>query len=255
MATVSVGAVFILVAAGVVAGAVGSAGGITSLVSYPALLVVGVPVLPANVANLVALVACWPGSALGSSKELAGSRHALVRTLPVAAAGGAVGAGLLVSTPSDAFERIVPFLIVAGSLALLVQPKLNELRQRRALPARLELQLALALIGSVAVYGGYFGAGSGVMLLAIALVLLEPDLPRANALKNMLVGAVTIGSAIVLIAARPVDWAAVGPLSAGLFVGSIAGPALTRRLPPTVVRWCVAVLGFGLAVALWVHPG
>src|ERR1700753_3116639 len=102
--------------AGIVAGVVGTAGGITSLVSYPALLLVGIPALPANVTNIVALVACWPGSALASRPELAGRRSWLLRWLPVAAIGGAAGSALLLSTPGGVFTRVVPFLVLTGSL-------------------------------------------------------------------------------------------------------------------------------------------
>ena len=120
-----------LVAAGVLAGTVGAAGGVTSLVSYPALLAVGVPPLPANVVNLVAAVACWPGSALTSRRELAGAQGSLRRGLPIAAAGSAVGALLLLNTSPGAFTRIVPFLVAAGSLALLVQPWLSTVIARK----------------------------------------------------------------------------------------------------------------------------
>src|SRR5215475_1453372 len=109
---------FALMAAGAVAGLVGSAGGITSLVSYPALLVAGVPPLPANIANIVALPACWPGSAAASRPELTGKAAWLIRWGPVAGLGGAAGAALLLSTPPGIFRRVVPFLLLAGSLAL-----------------------------------------------------------------------------------------------------------------------------------------
>ena len=146
----------VLLLAGVVAGVVGSAGGITSLVSYPALLAVGVPTLPANVTNLVAGAACWPGSALTSRQEMAGSGARLRRSLPVAAFGAAVGAVLLLVTPPGAFAVIVPYLVAAGAVALLAQPVLTKaVRGRRG--------HALVPIGLIAVYGGYFGAGSGIL--------------------------------------------------------------------------------------------
>src|ERR1700761_3184285 len=105
-------AVALIGAAGIAAGVVGTAGGITSLVSYPALLAVGIPALPANVTNIVALVACWPGSALASRPELAGSGSWLRRWAPVAALGGAAGSALLLFTPAGVFSRVVPFLVI-----------------------------------------------------------------------------------------------------------------------------------------------
>ena len=126
-----------LAVAGVAAGALGAAGGITSLVSYPALLLVGVPPLPASVANLVAGVACWPGSALTSRTELAAVQGHLTRALVIAAAGGACGAALLIMTSAETFARVVPFMVAAGSLLLMVQPRLTAyLRQRPSPPQR-----------------------------------------------------------------------------------------------------------------------
>ncbi len=113
----------LLLGVGALAGIVGTAGGITSLVSYPALLAVGLPALSANVANIVALVSCWPGSALASRPELDGKGPWLVRWAPVSAAGGVAGAALLLSTPAGVFAKIVPFLVAGGSIALLLGPR------------------------------------------------------------------------------------------------------------------------------------
>ncbi len=242
-----------LLGAGVVAGLVGTAGGITSLVSYPALLAVGIPALPANVANIVALAACWPGSALSSRPELAGKGSWLRRWAPVAAVGGALGSALLLSTPAGIFGRVVPFLVIAGSLTLLAQPPLSARHQRRPGPhTRLALPIGLL---ALSVYGGYFGAGSGVMMLALLLFTTDSELPNANALKNMLVGAVVVMSAIAFAAFGFVDWAAVAPLSAGMFAGSMLGPRVARRMPAGILRWLIALLGIALAIQLWLHPG
>ena len=240
-----------LVATGVLAGAVGAAGGVTSLVSYPALLAVGVPPLPANVANLVAGVACWPGSALTSGRELAGTQGSLRRGLPVAAAGSAVGALLLLNTAPGAFTRIVPFLVAIGSLALLVQPWLSTMIARNGDKPRAAVW---PLIGLVSIYGGYFGAASGIMLLAALLVLHESRLPEANAIKNMLLGAGAVVAAAIFVLVGPVDWSAVVPLALGLFAGSAAGPIIARRVRPSVVRWVIGMLGLTLAIALWLRP-
>ncbi|HWE15490.1 MAG TPA: sulfite exporter TauE/SafE family protein [Solirubrobacteraceae bacterium] len=242
----------VLVAAGVLAGTVGTAGGIASLVSYPALLAVGVPVLPANVANLVAFVACWPGATLASRRELIGVGRSLARGLPVAACGAATGAGLLLSTPTGAFSRVVPLLVATGSLALLAQPWLTTRFQRHVHQAR---AFALPLVGLVSIYTGYFGAGSGVLLLAVLLLLVDDRVPQANAAKNMLVGAGAVAAATIFVLAGPVDWVAVAPLAMGLFAGSTIGPVIARRASPTVVRWIVAALGLALAIELWARPG
>jgi len=238
-------------AAGVLAGIVGTAGGITSLVSYPALLAAGVPALPANMANIVALVACWPGSALASRPELVGRAHWLRRWSLVTVAGGVAGAALLLSTPSQDFSVVVPYLVAAGSLALILQPAIPALGEHHA--ARQKAVLLAGLLW-VSLYSGYFGAGSGIMTLALLMITVEPHLATANALKNMLVGVATVVAAITVVAFGHVEWAAVAPLAVGLFAGSLIGPRLARRLPAAVLRWFAALLGIGLAIRLWLAP-
>lgn len=249
----SAGQAVALLGAGIIAGLVGTAGGITSLVSYPALLAAGIPALSANVANIVALVACWPGSALASRPELAGRGSWLRRWAPVAAAGGALGSALLLSTPAGLFTRVVPFLVITGSLALLAQPRLSARRQRRPAP-HAGPGLAMGLF-ALSVYNGYFGAGSGVMILALLLFTADSDLPMANALKNMLIGAASVMSAVAFAVFGSVDWAAAAPLSAGMLAGSTLGPRITRRVPTAVLRWLIALFGIALAIQLWLHPG
>ena len=242
-----------LLAAGVAAGVVGTAGGITSLISYPALLVAGVPALAANATNIVALVACWPGSALASLPELEGSGAWVLRWSALAAGAGAAGAGLLLVTPPGAFTRLVPALILVGALGLLLQPLLaRRLARRRASTGPAVLGGGLA---AVMVYNGYFGAGAGIMTLALLLLTVDGRLPRANALKNMLVGAATLASAVILTVSGRVEWGGALPLAVGMFGGSTLGPVVARRVPAGVLRWLVALSGIGLAVRLWVAPG
>jgi uncharacterized membrane protein YfcA len=255
--------VVILLCAGVLAGIVGTAGAITSLVSYPALIAVGVAPLAAGVANIVALTMSWPGSALASRRELVGQGGWLRRYAPVAAAGGAIGTTLLLSTPAGVFASVVPFLVLVGSLALLVSPWLTS-RRRASAPdgygvsggsgGRDRYAIAVAVL-VISIYNGYFGAGAGVMLLALCLVTADDRLPTANALKNMLVGAATIAAAIGLVCFGRVDWSAVVPLGIGEFAGSLIGPRVTRRLPPEVLRPLVAAVAVGLAVQLWLSHG
>lgn len=240
-----------LLLAGVAAGTLGAAGGITSLVSFSALLAVGVPPLAATVANLIACVACWPGSALTSRVELATTRRHLRHALPLAGGAGAAGAVLLLTTPPGVFVSVVPYLVAAAATALLVQPWLTA-RARTATGST--GRLARPLVALVSIYAGYFGAGSGIMLLTVLLVVVDDRLPEANALKNMLLGAISTTSAVVFVLAGPVDLTAVAPLAAGLFLGSAAGPVVARRLPAPVVRRSVVALGFALAVELWLRP-
>jgi uncharacterized protein len=237
----------LVAAAGVLAGIVGTAGGITSLISYPALLAVGVPALTANVANIVALVACGPGAALASRPELAGRADWVRRWSVAAAAGGTAGAVLLLLTPPGSFARIVPYLVALGSVALLVQPWVSALRDGRGWGKPAVLLVGLLVIST---YSGYFGAGSGVLTLALLLFTVDSELVRANALKNLIGGATAI-SALILVLAGPVDWTVVLPLAAGLFTGSLIGPKVARRVPAGILRWLVALVGLGVAAWLW----
>lgn len=242
----------LLIGAGVVAGVLGSAGGITSLISYPALLAIGIPPLPANVTNAVALVASFPGSALGSRFELKGQGPWIRRWALLAALGGVVGVALLLLTPDRVFNRIVPFLLASAAVVLLVQPRLlrwHESRLRRG--HRYLLPVGLF---AVSVYSGYFGAGSGVMVLALLLLTVDQEFPRANALKNMILGVADVVAAVGFLLFGPVRVEAALLLGAGLLIGSFFGPSVTRRVPGSVLRVLVALLGFGLAVWLWVTP-
>lgn len=242
----------LLVGAGALAGMVGSAGGITSLISYPALLAVGIKPLPANVTNAVALVGSFSGSALGSRPELTGQWRWLLRWAPLIAAGSAAGVALLLLTPDKLFARIVPYLLVAAAVALLFQPRISSWRERR--PGSNRVLLPAGLL-AVSVYSGYFGAGSGVMVLALLLVAVDSHLPTANALKNMLLGFADVVAAVAFAIFGPVHWWAALPLGIGLLAGSSIGPAVTRRIPSALLRTLVAMAGIGLAVWLWVNPG
>ena len=171
----------------------------------------------------------------------------------VAAVGGAAGAGLLLGTPPGVFSRVVPFLVAAGSVVLLCEPRLTAWRQRREGPAH-KLALAAGLVG-LSLYNGYFGAGSGVMTLTLLLVLVDRRLPIANALKNMLIGAATVVSASVFALSGSVDWSAAAPLAAGMLAGSRVGPLVARRVAPDLLRRLIALLGMVLALELWLRPG
>jgi len=177
---------------------------------------------------------------LSSRRELVGTRRLVTRLLLLGIVGSVAGAGLLLSTPPGVFARVVPFLVAAGALVLLLQPTLVTWRGG-ALP----LGTLSALVVVVSVYSGYFGAGSGVMFLAIVLF---------NAIKNVVVTVTCAAAAVVLVLTGPVPWAAVLPLAAGLLVGGALGPVVVRRLPGRVVRWTAAALGFVLAIYLWLRP-
>jgi hypothetical protein len=242
----------LLVGAGALAGAVGSAGGITSLISYPALLAVGIRPLPANVTNAVALVGSFAGSALGSRPELRGRGRWLARWALLTVVGAAAGVALLLLTPDRLFGRIVPFFLVFAAIALVLQPRISRWREVH-LKQGGRFLFPCGLF-AVSVYSGYFGAGSGIIVLALLLVTVEQHLAKANALKNMLLGVADLAAAIGFAAFGPVHWTAAAPLAVGLFAGSMVGPSVTRRVPGPALRLVVASAGIGLAIWLWVSP-
>lgn len=242
----------LLLLAGLLAGVVGTAGGITSLVSFPALLAVGVAPLPASMTNSVALVASWPGSALASRTELRGQAHWLLHSSLAVVLGALVGAVLLLFTSPGAFAKVVPFLVALGALALLGEPQLSAWRARRKGPgSRFLVPSGLA---ALSVYNSYFGAGAGVMALALMLVAVDHRFPVANALKNMLVGLATAVSALAFALFGPVRWDAALVLTLGVFAGSTMGPTVARHIPSRWIRVAVGLSGLGLAVRLWLAP-
>lgn len=238
----------LLVGAGLVAGTVGAAGGITTLVSYPALLAVGLTPLSANVTNAVSLSASLVGSSLGARPELAGQRARWARWVPVVVAGCLVGVVTLLETPAPLFARVVPYLLLAAALALVAQPWLV---RRRAAAHPALLGVALFAVG---VYVGYFGAGSGVMVLALLAVILDEPLARANALKNVVLGAADVVAAVAFLLFGPVRLAPALALGVGLLAGSSIGPSITRRAPEAPLRWAVAAMGAGLGLWLLARP-
>lgn len=267
-----------LLLAGAAAGIISTVVGLASLVSYPALLAIGLPPLTANMTNTVALAFTGAGAAAGSRPELAGQGRRIRRLGPVAALGGAAGAALLLITPGQAFQRIAPVLIGAASLTLLIPAGLAR-RQDGGAPEPMPGQPGpmpggpasggeqrgsgrpgfsrpgrsgwlVAGVFAVAVYVGYFGAAAGIVMLAVLMATLAEPLPRANALRNVIGALANSVAAIGFAVFGKVDWAAVAPLAAGFLVGGWTGPALVRRLPGGLLRIVIALLGLAVAVRL-----
>jgi uncharacterized membrane protein YfcA len=237
--------VVLLVCAGVLGGLSGSIAGLASLVSYPALLAAGLGPIGANVTNTVALVFSTLGSTLGSRPELEG-QAARLRPLGVAAlGGGALGAALLLLTPSDTFEKLAPWLIGVASLTILVRPRVHPEHEHAPTGPGL-----IAGVFCIAVYGGYFGAAAGVMVLALMLVATGESLARSNAFKNVVLGIANATAAIGFALLGPVHWGAAAPLAVGLFAGGRMGPIVVRRSNATVLRVLIGVAGLTLAVKL-----
>jgi uncharacterized membrane protein YfcA len=237
----------VLLAAGIGGGMAGTMASVASVVSYPVLLALGLPPLAANVTNTMSLICCVPGAVLGARPELAGQRHRIARFGAVMAAGGALGAAVLLLAPPGAFAHVVPVLIGGAAVAILLQPRLRALAPR---PGAERSRWRLAALFGAAVYLGYFGAAGGVLVLAVLAAMISEPLIRVNAIKNVVSGAANLVAASLFALYAPVDWAFVPPLAAGFLIGGYAGQRLARHLPVAVLRSVIALAGLALAVKL-----
>ena len=240
-----------LALAGVAGGLTGSIAGLASVATYPALLVVGLPPVTANVTNTVALVFNGIGSVWGSRPELKGQGPWLKRILPTAAVGGAVGAALLLSTPAGGFEKIVPILLGLASVAIVLPRGGN----REARVASHQRHTATVLLESVAIfliciYGGYFGAAAGVLMIALLSRLGHATLAHANAAKNVIAGVANSVAALAFTFLAPVHWPAVVAIGLGCLVGSRLGPVVVRHAPAGPLRVLIGAAGLALAIKL-----
>jgi uncharacterized protein len=243
--------VLLLLVAGVGAGVCGTVAGLASLSSYPALLAVGLSPVAANATNTVALIGNTLGSVVGSRPELADQGPRVRHWAPLMLAGGIVGGVLLLTTPGGGFERAVPFLVAFAAVMILVRPWLQRTldRRRAGREPRRRWWHEVPLFAA-GVYGGYFGAGAGVMVLALLMLATRDTVVRSNALKNVLLGLANGAAAVTFALFGPVDWAGVVPLVAGCLLGGYAGPSIARIVPPTALRWVIALAGLYLAVRL-----
>ncbi len=242
----------LLVLAGVGAGLTGSIAGLASLVSYPALLATGLPPVTANITNTVALVLNSVGSVSASRPELRGQGRRLLPLALAAVLGGVVGAVLLLLTPSEAFERLVPWLIGGAAVAILLQRPPAELAAEGAAhhPEHRDPRWLPLGTFAIAIYGGYFGAAAGVLMLAMFLLSTGEGLPRGNAMKNVILGVANSVAALGYILFASVAWSAALPLAIGCLMGGAAGPWVVRRAPQTGLRRVIALAGLGLAIYL-----
>jgi len=237
----------------VLAGAAAIAGGIVnaiagggSLITFPTLVAVGLPTVVASLTNTVAMCPGYLGATLAQRRQLAGQAPRMTRVLPFGALGGAVGALLLLFTDPRAFDVVVPFLLVFASLLLAGQERLARWLLGRTPQAHGAWWAALP-VGLAAVYGGYFGAGLGVIVLAALAVVLEDSLVRVNALKQTVSLAVNVAAALVFVVSGRVDWPVAGVMFIGSLVGGGIGGAIASRVPGNVLRWLVVTVGLAVA--------
>ncbi|MFZ1996795.1 MAG: sulfite exporter TauE/SafE family protein [Solirubrobacteraceae bacterium] len=237
--------------AGIVAGTINTVVGSGTLFTFPVLLGFGYAPVVANVSNTVGLVPGSATGALGYRRELAGQRGRVLTLACASLIGGVIGAVLLLSLPASAFKAIVPAFIAVALLLIILQPRLSRLLaehrpQGRDRPG--PLVLLGVLVGGI--YGGYFGAAQGIMVLAILSVSLDDELQRLNAVKVVLTGLVNLISGIVFIFAAHVAWGAAGLIAGGSLLGGVIGARAGRRLSPTALRAIIVVVGITAIVRL-----
>ncbi|HTW43820.1 MAG TPA: sulfite exporter TauE/SafE family protein [Solirubrobacteraceae bacterium] len=249
----SVGEIVAIVAAGLAAGAINTLVGSGTLITFPALLGFGYAPVTANVTNTVGLVFGNVSGALGYRHELEGQRQRALRLGAMSLAGGVTGAVLLLVLPASAFKAIVPVFIAAALVLVVLQPRLVAMLARREI--NLEDGVVLVPLGVyvAGVYGGYFGAAQGILLLGILGAALAQDLQRTNALKNVLVGIVNGVAAVYFAIAAHVDWGPAGIIAVASIVGAQLGARYGRRLPPNALRALIVAVGIFAVVHLLVE--
>ena len=235
-------------AAAFFAGGMNSVAGGGSFLSFPALLFAGVPAISANATNNAAMWVGTLGSARGYREEIRVHRRFLPPLLIVSVAGSVLGAVTLLLTPAATFERLIPWLLLFATCVFAAGPWL---KRRGAAPHHAAWQLAAQFC--VAVYGGYFGAGMGIMMLAVLAFSGLPTFNAQNAVKNVLAVAINGVALVPFAIARVVDWRFAVPMAALALLGGYLGARLLRRLPQRVARTSVIVIGAAMTVAFFIR--
>jgi uncharacterized protein len=247
---VSAGEIVGIALAGLAAGTINTVVGSGTLITFPVLLAFGYAPVTANVSNTIGLVPGSVSGAIGYRRELAGQRSRALRFGPMSVAGGITGAVLLLVLPASAFEAIVPVFIALALVLVVVQPRLVGLLERHEIDLERGVVLVPLAVYLTGVYGGYFGAAQGIMLLAILGAALTQDLQRTNALKNVLAGLVNGVAGVYFAFAAHVDWGPAAIIAGASVVGGQLGARYGRRLPPNVLRAIIVVVGVSAIVQL-----
>lgn len=233
--------------AGVAAGTINTVVGSGTLITFPTLLAFGIPPVTANVSNTIGLVPGSVSGAIGYRRELVGQRSRVLRLSVASLVGGLTGAVLLLVLPDDAFEAIVPVLILLGCVLVVLQPRISAW-----VAARHDAAGGIPHHGAwwvwpgvllTGVYGGYFGAAQGVLLMAVLGIGVDESLQRLNAVKNVLAAIVNGVAGLLFIAVAEVDWRVVALIAVGSVVGAQVGATVGRRLPGGVLRVVIVVVG------------
>jgi uncharacterized protein len=247
----SVAEVVCIALAGLAAGTINTVVGSGTLITFPVLLAFGYAPVTANVSNTIGLVPGSVSGAIGYRAELAGQRERALRLGTMSVAGGITGAVLLLVLPSSAFKTIVPVFIGAAVVLTLAQPRLQAwLARRRLEPDHDHHPFTALAVYLTGVYGGYFGAAQGILLLAILGVALNQSLQRTNALKNVLAGLVNGVAGLYFAFAAHVDWGPAAVIAVSAILGAQLGARYGRRLEPDALRALIVVVGVAAILQL-----
>ncbi len=242
---------YVLVAlAAFAAGGVNALAGGGTLITFPMLTAVGIPAVAANVTNTVALCPGYLGATLAQSKDLQGQKKRLWIVLPAGIIGGIIGGILLLNTGERVFRTLVPFLILLASFLLAIQGPVRAFVIRRATvtgAATASEKWAILPVGLAAVYGGYFGAGLSVIVLAVLGLIVEDSLTRLNALKQFIAFSVNVAAAIFFVFSGQVVWPVAVVMAVGALLGGTLGGRLAGRIKPSTLRWVVVAIGVVVA--------
>jgi uncharacterized membrane protein YfcA len=250
---VSVGHILGILGAGVVAGAINAVVGSGTLFTFPVLLAFGYAPVVANVSNTVGLIPGSAAGAVGYRDELAGQRARTLRLGTASVVGGIVGGVALLILPASAFKAIVPVFIVIALVLILAQPRISRALERRRAPGHRRERagpLTFAAVFTAGVYGGYFGAAQGILLISILALGIDDDLQRLNALKVVLAGLVNLVAGVLFVFAAHVAWLPAALIAAGSIVGGVLGARGGRRLPAWALRAVIVGVGIFAIVRL-----
>jgi len=239
------------------AGAVNALAGGGTLITFPALTVLGLPAVTANITSTVSLFPGYFGATWAQRKDLKGQEKRLYFLLPAAGLGGLIGGLLLLQSGEKLFKQLVPFLILFASLLLaLAEPLRKSLRLKNTSHSTLRktsFPIAMLLITLAAIYGGYFGAGLSVIVLAFLALLLEDSLTRLNALKQSIAFATNTAAATLFMFSGQVNWSIAAVMAVSALIGGVAGGKLASRVNPTVLRWLVVGIGLIVSVVYFIQ--
>ncbi len=242
---------FLIGLAAIAAGAVNALAGGGTLITFPMLTAVGIPAVAANVTNTVALCPGYIGGTLAQRKDLQGQTHRLWIVVPAGVLGGLIGGILLLNTGEKLFKDLVPYLILLASGLLAIQDPVRAWLVKRVGEGHArdgDEKWAALPVGLAAVYGGYFGAGLSVIVLAVLGLTLEDTLTRLNALKQTIAFSANLAAAIFFLFSGQVVWAAALVMAGGALLGGVLGGRLAGRVKPSTLRWMVVTIGVVVAV-------